>query len=94
MESGDKDMARNVRKELARHTLDIAEVQVSCIGGRVTLTGRIKPLGGRSGDFDASLASAEKALRANRLIREVVFDWTSPLESAKDKSAKEAAIRR
>ncbi|MBC8135137.1 MAG: hypothetical protein H8F28_04515 [Fibrella sp.] len=91
MQAGDKDMARAVRKELSRHALDIAEVQVSCMNGLVHLNGRVKPLPGRVGDFDAEMSSIHKSLRANQHIRDVIFEWQTPYESSADKMKKEGA---
>ena len=91
MQAGDKDMARAVRKELSRHALDIAEVQVSCMNGLVHLNGRVKPLPGRVGDFDGEMASVSKSLRANSHIRDVIFEWQTPYESTGDKLKKDAA---
>lgn len=91
MQAGDKDMARAVRKELSRHALDIAEVQVSCINGLVHLNGKIKPLPGRAGDFDSEMSSVAKSLRANSHIRDVIFEWQTPYESTTDKMKKDAA---
>ncbi len=91
MQSGDKDLARAVRKELSRRALDIAEVQVSCMNGLVHLNGRVKPLPGRLGDFDAEMDSVQKSLRTNSHIRDVIFEWETPYESSTDKAKKAAA---
>jgi hypothetical protein len=93
MQSGDKDMARVVRKELSRHAIDIAEVQVSCMNGLVHLNGRVKPLPGRAGDFEAEMSSVQKSLRSNQHIRDVVFEWQTPYQSAGDKIKKQDARR-
>ncbi|MBC7808989.1 MAG: hypothetical protein H7145_22880 [Akkermansiaceae bacterium] len=91
MQSGDKDLARTVRKELSRRALDITEVQVSCVNGLVHLNGRVKPLPGRVGDFDAEMDSIQKSLRTNSHIREVIFEWQTPYQSTGDKMKKDAA---
>lgn len=93
MQAGDKDMARVVRKELSRHALDIAEVQVSCVNGLVHLNGRVKPLPGRAGDFDGEISSVHKSLRSNQHIRDVIFEWQTPYESSSDKIKKQEARR-
>lgn len=86
-------MARIVRKALSRHAVDIAEVQVSCTNGLVHLNGRVKPLAGRVGDFDAEMVAIQKTLRANQNIRDVIFEWQTPYESSASKIKKLDANR-
>lgn len=72
-------MCKEVRREMARHTVDCSEVQVTTSHGTVTLNGRVKPLRGHEETFEMSSTNFLRALRQRKGIRDVVVDWTSIL---------------
>jgi hypothetical protein len=69
-------MGRKVRAEMARHTVNCNEVQVTVSHGTVHLTGRVRALRGHEGTFDADLDGFVKSLRQTSGIRDVVASWT------------------
>lgn len=85
MQAADKDTVRLVRKELVRHALDTNETQVSVMRGLVHLYGRVRPLAGREGDFEAEINSLYKALKSHHEVSDVVFEWETPYKSANEK---------
>ncbi|MBC8135136.1 MAG: hypothetical protein H8F28_04510 [Fibrella sp.] len=85
MQAADKDTVRMVKKELVRHALDTNEAQVSVMRGLVHLYGRVRPLPGREGDFDAEINSLYKALKSRPDVSEVIFEWDTPYKSTNEK---------
>ncbi len=72
----DKEMNRNVRREMGRHSVDTSEVQVNYVHGSVTLMGRVRPMRGHEEAFEEALSSMLKALRQRSGIRDVRTEWT------------------
>lgn len=72
-----QEMCRQVRREMGRHTVDCAEVQVSATHGVIHLHGRVRPLRGHEANFETAVTALLKALRQRPGIREVYPEWTS-----------------
>lgn len=80
MQVADVEMVRSVRREMARHQLDVSEATVSAMHGIVHLNGRVRPLKGHEDEFEQEIHSLLKALRqrSGGGIRDVVMEWQLP----------------
>lgn len=77
MQVADIETVRMVRREMARHCLDVSEAHVSAMKGVVHLNGRVKPLKGHEDDFEHELHALFKGLRQRAEIRDVIMEWTA-----------------
>jgi hypothetical protein len=71
-----KEMNRTVRTEMARHSVDCGEVQITCSHGIVQLHGRVRALRGHEEHFAVERESLLKGLRGRMGIRDVIAEWT------------------
>jgi len=71
-----QEQSRQVRKEMARHSVDCSEVTVMVTHGVVQLHGRIRPMKGHEGSFDEAISGLLKGLQQRQGIREVITYWT------------------
>lgn len=71
-----QELCRKVRTEMARHSVNCAEVQISAHHGMVILYGRVRPLRGHESNFESELNNLLQALRHRPGIRDVVAEWT------------------
>lgn len=71
-----QDMCRAVRREMGRHSVDCAEVQVSATHGVIRLNGRVRAMRGHEANFETAVNGLLKALRQRPGIREVYPEWT------------------
>lgn len=79
MQVADVEMVRSVRREMARHNLDVSEATVSAMHGIVHLNGRVKPIRGHEAEFEQEIHALAKALRQRGGgIRDVVMEWQTP----------------
>ena len=78
MQVADVEMVRAVRREIARHCLDVSETTVSAIHGVVHLNGRIRPLKGHENDFEQEIHAMMKGVRMRSDIRDVILECTGP----------------
>ena len=70
------EVSRTVRHEMARHSIDCGEVQVSASHGVVYLHGRVRALRGHEEHFEAEMNALLKGLRQKSGIRDVIAEWT------------------
>ena len=78
MQVADGELARAVRREMARHCLDVSEVIVSAMHGVVHLSGRVRPMKGHEDEFEQELHTLVRALHQRREISHVVMEWRLP----------------
>ena len=80
MQVADVEMVRSVRREMARHQLDVSEATVSAMHGIVHLNGRVRPLKGHEHEFEQEIHSLMKSLRqrSGGVIRDVIMEWQKP----------------
>lgn len=71
-----KEMNRNVRTEMARHSVDCSEVLVECGHGVIHLYGRVRAIRGHEEAFSAERDALLKGLRQRSGIRDVITNWT------------------
>lgn len=76
MQIADVETVRAVRRELARHPIDISEAGISANHGVVHLYGRVRPIRGHEADFDAELSNVPKLLRQHTHARDIIIEWT------------------
>ena len=77
MQVADVETVRMVRREMARHCIDVSETHVSSMKGVVHLNGRVKPMKGHEDEFLQEIQALFKGLRQRAEIRDVVMEWTA-----------------
>ena len=73
----DVETVRYVRRELARRQLDTGETQVCAMRGIIHLNGRVRPIRGHEGDFEAEIHTLYKVLKQRAGVRDVVMEWST-----------------
>ena len=71
-----QEQSRQVRKEMARHSVDCGEVTVMATHGVIQLHGRVRPMRGHEANFDEEINALLNGLRQRSGIREVILYWT------------------
>jgi hypothetical protein len=69
------ELGRMVRRELGRHALDCADVQVTATHGVIYLHGRVRPMRGHEATFEQSVTNFLKAVRQRHGVRDVINEW-------------------
>lgn len=71
-----QEQSRQIRREMARHSVDCSEVTVTVTHGVVQLHGRVRPMKGHESGLDEAISGLLKGLQQRQGIREVVTYWT------------------
>jgi hypothetical protein len=77
MQVEDVEMVRSVRREMARHQIDVSSATVSSHHGIIHLYGRVRPVRGHEADFESEIIALYKCLRQRPGVRDLVAEWTA-----------------
>jgi hypothetical protein len=69
-------MCTDARREISRYSVDCNEVQINASHGIIYLYGKVRPLRGHEGTFEADVTTMLKGLRQRSGIRDVITEWT------------------
>ena len=77
MQVEDVEMIRSVRREMARHQIDVSNVTVSSHHGIIHLYGMVRPMRGHESEFESEIITFYKCLRQRPGVRDLIAEWTA-----------------